>query len=107
MATTLEIRFTHRLDPDECRACAERFARSAEGRYKVSWQWEGDVIRLRGERPPGGGAVLAALTVGPGEVSLRVDVPPLLLPTLPTLEQDLRWALERTFNVTIPPPGGG
>ncbi|HEU4537993.1 MAG TPA: polyhydroxyalkanoic acid system family protein [Polyangiaceae bacterium] len=100
--TTFEIRFSHGFGPDELRERAERFARSAEERYKTSWRWEGDTLHLaNASNSPY--AASAAMVVGPGEVRLSVDMPAALLPVRSTLEQDLRWAIERTFDVSLPP----
>ncbi|HEU4411784.1 MAG TPA: polyhydroxyalkanoic acid system family protein [Polyangiaceae bacterium] len=97
---SFEIRFAHRFGPDELRERAERFARSAEERYKTLWHWEGDTLRIRTPSDTAY-AASAALVAGPDEVSVHVTMPPALLPMRAMLERDLRWALERTFGVSL------
>lgn len=100
--TTFEIRFSHSFGPEELRERAESFARSAEERYKTTWRWEGDNLHI--STPSSSAyAVSAIMAVEPTEVRLSVAMPLSLLPVRVTLEQDLRWAIERIFGLSLRP----
>jgi hypothetical protein len=99
---TFEIRFSHSFGPDELRERAESFARSAEERYKTTWHWDGTTLHIA--TPSSSAyAVSATMAVEPGEVRLSVEMPLALLPVRTTLEQDLRWAIERIFGLSLGP----